>query len=66
MIKSRKLIVVFDKKYELEKYDKKRLKILIDSNKLFSNSTTNDTKIDDDILYDILDEYKRLKKINNS
>ncbi len=40
------------------------LKILTDSKKLFSNSTNNDIGTDIDIICDILDEYKRLKKIN--
>ncbi len=45
---------------------KNTLEILTDSNKLFSNSTSNVTKIKVDMLYDILDEYKRLKKINRN
>ena len=42
------------------------LKILTDSDKLFFNSANDKVRTDVDILYDILDEYKRLKKINIS
>ena len=42
------------------------LKIPTDSDKLFSNSANNEVKTGVDIMYDILAEYKRLKKINHS
>ena len=42
------------------------LKIPTDSAKLFFNSANDDVKTGIDIMYDILDEYKRLKKINHS
>lgn len=56
-------IPMFDEKYEWKSCDKNILKIRIESNKISLNSTNNETKIDDDVFYGILDEYNRLKKI---
>ncbi len=41
------------------------LEILTDSSKLFLNSASNEVKTVVDTMYDILDEYTRLKKINH-
>ena len=42
------------------------LKILTDSGKLFFNSANDEVKTEVDTLCNILDEYKRLRKINYS
>ncbi|PBO85973.1 MAG: hypothetical protein COA77_00050 [Thaumarchaeota archaeon] len=63
MRKPRKSLVIFDEKYEWKSCDKNILKVRTESNKISLNSTNNETKIDD-VFYDILDEYNRLKKIN--
>lgn len=41
------------------------LKILTDSHKLFFNSANDTVKTEVDILCDILNEYRRLRKINH-